>query len=92
MEEHHSHFRMYEIIPELVPGAQPKHSNLSEWIYQAWIFLTHSLTKSHEPCIWQTRDRDGEIWWNAHDPMSGRSLVCTTEEEVQIWLEQLPYA
>jgi hypothetical protein len=68
MEEHHNHFRMHEIIPELASGAQPKHSNLSEWIYRSWAFLTHSFTKSHEP------------------------LVCTTKEEVQIWLDRLPYA
>jgi hypothetical protein len=92
MEEHHNHFRRYEIIPELVPGAQPKHSNLSEWIYRFWAFLTHSFTKSHEPHVWQTSDRHGEIWWNAHDPVSGQSLVCTTEAEVRIWLDRLPYA
>lgn len=89
MEERRIHFTRYETMPHLVPEIQPQHSKLSEWLHKCWTSLLQFFTQEKEPRVWQTSDHTGQIWWHAHDPISGRSLVCTTTEEVQIWLDQL---
>ncbi|WP_143467513.1 hypothetical protein [Leptolyngbya ohadii] len=70
-------------------NAQPS-KLVSRW-NQVWQSLSHHLMKDNEPQVWQRRDRYGNVWWVAYDPASGRSLLCSTEQEVRIWLEQTRY-
>ncbi len=56
-----------------------------------WRFIRQSIAVNQEPQVWQRRDRDGNFGWYAYDPISQRSLHCATEDEVRLWLDQLPY-
>lgn len=72
-------------------AASPKFnlSSVVSWLQNLCNNYVYHLANSEEPQVWQKRDRHGEIGWRAYDPVSGRSLVCSSEKEVRIWLEQL---
>lgn len=53
------------------------------------LFIT--LTKEPELRVWQTRDRRGQISWNAYDPKSGQSVRLASEAEMKMWIEQRYY-
>ncbi|WOB43691.1 hypothetical protein HNI00_11400 [Thermoleptolyngbya oregonensis NK1-22] len=40
-----------------------------------------------EPRVWFERDRNGESWWCAHDPVTGDRVRCHTGTELRAWLE-----
>lgn len=44
-----------------------------------------------EPQISQIADREGHLWWQAYDPLTGQTTYLDSEEEVQIWLEERLY-
>ena len=73
-------------------AAQPP----SVWA-QLWELLTRPIGKlrspSHpsEPRIQQIQDREGHTWWQAYDPISGQMTYLSSEQEVQIWLEERLY-
>lgn len=46
------------------------------------------LMADAEPRVWHTCDAEGNLWWHAHDSVTGRSLHNASEAEVRIWLEQ----
>ncbi|MGV0027469.1 hypothetical protein [Phormidesmis priestleyi] len=56
-----------------------------------WRSVCQSIAANQEPQVWQRRDRDGNFGWYAYDPISQRSLHYATEDEVRLWLDQLPY-
>lgn len=91
MRTHYHLNREYEIIPEFSPRAQAKHIQLA-WVERFYKALVHYLIDRGEPRIWQESDSTGKTWWRAYDPTSQQSLVCASEDEVRLWLEQLPYA
>ncbi len=49
------------------------------------------LTATTEPQIWPTQTRDGQVQWNAYDPMTHQSLEFVTEDDLRIWLENRHY-
>lgn len=61
--------------------------NLFDHLRMMWESWQKSLSTNDEPQIWQTRDRNGNVLWNAYDPISDRSLYYASEAEVRIWLE-----
>ncbi|RMF62899.1 MAG: hypothetical protein D6742_19050 [Cyanobacteria bacterium J069] len=60
-----------------------------------WTGLWHSLLSyllsqigdPSEPRVWFERDRNGESWWCAHDPITGDRIRCHTGTELRVWLE-----
>ncbi len=60
---------------------------LFDYLRIMWTSWQKRLSMSNEPRIWQTRDRNGNVLWNAYDPVSDRSLYYASEAEVRIWLE-----
>ncbi|WNZ25808.1 hypothetical protein HJG54_25205 [Leptolyngbya sp. NK1-12] len=47
-----------------------------------------STPASNEPQIWQKRDRFGQVYWQAYDPIRDRFARFSSEQEVRQWLEQ----
>ncbi len=80
-------YKKLELIPDSV--AQPKRglSGVAEWFANVWQAIGIS-EKSNEPDIWQTRDRYGNVWWHAYDPVTGQTSYLSSEEEVLMWLDQ----
>jgi hypothetical protein len=76
------------IVPNETP--QQKQSNAS-WLSCAWQYLMHHLLNGHEPRVWQKRNTAGEVFYRAYDPYTGRSAYLTSDIDLRIWLEQLPY-
>lgn len=78
---------------ELQPVGSTKNlfSKLAARLNQMWESLCCDLMREREPQISKRRDRFGNIWWTAHDPASGRSYMCSDEQDVRIWLEQIRY-
>lgn len=83
--------RQYEVAPKTVNGANARPSKVVDFFQAILQAILDVAVKDNEPKILQIRDRHGQIWWRAYDPKSRRSLVCTTEDEVRLWLDQLPY-
>lgn len=50
--------------------------------------LIRWLSTSREPEVCQVSDQNGQVWWYAHDPVTGQMAYLETEEEVQVWLEE----
>lgn len=71
--------------------ANAQASKLIFWLNQIWRSLLQQLLKGNEPQVRQARDRSGKIRWRVYDPVSGRSHVCLSEQEVRMWLEEVLY-
>lgn len=74
-----------------------EHASRSSGIWRSlWAALNRPLfaqgvTAISEPEIRQVADHQGQVWWCAYDPRTGRRTYLESEEEVQIWLEQRFY-
>ncbi|MCU0569042.1 MAG: hypothetical protein MUF49_20880 [Oculatellaceae cyanobacterium Prado106] len=85
------HRRESAIAPPSFRNENAQPSGLIARWKQMWQFLTDYLFKGDELQVWQKCDRHGNTWWEAYDPVSGRSLSYATEQEVRMWLEQVRY-
>lgn len=65
-----------------------KQSKVFSLCNRIWQYLVNSLTRAQEPQIWQSYDRQGNLWWHGYDPMTGRSICRDSEAEMRIWLEE----
>lgn len=65
-----------------------KQSQVFSLCNRAWQYLVNSLTRAQEPQIWQSYDRQGNLWWHGYDPITGRSICRDSETEMRIWLEE----
>jgi len=54
-------------------------------------FLVRHLFVSPDVQIWCTYDDQRNIWWNAYDPVSRRSIYRLSEEQMLVWVEQRYY-
>lgn len=57
-----------------------------------WQFLVRHLRELPELRVWHTCDDEGNIWWNAYDPTTNRSIYSITEEQMRVWIEQRYYS
>lgn len=53
-----------------------------------WQGFAKTLIGGNELQVWQTSDIDGYIHWRAHDPLTGESAICDSEDEMRAWIEQ----
>lgn len=89
--------RQYKIESQSEKRASIQPARLASHWHRIWQFLSHHLLRGNEPRVWQVRDpkwigfaaRSNNVRWRVYDPQSGRSFVCSSEQEVRIWLEQL---
>jgi hypothetical protein len=84
-------YRQYEVSSQLIENTQSTRSRISKWLSNRWKAFLYTLSASHEPRVWQERDRTGQIWWRGYDSYTGQMVYCSTEAEMRAWLEQLPY-
>jgi hypothetical protein len=56
-----------------------------------WSFLLKTFAPTAEPQIYQKRDRSGNTYFKVYDPVTHRSNVFKTEQEVRVWLDQRHY-
>lgn len=70
---------------------QPYPSLLVALYHRFWQGMTQLLIGSAEPYVWQVRDRCGEQCWHVYDPVTNRSGIFASEEEVRMWLEKRYY-
>jgi hypothetical protein len=47
------------------------------------------LRESQELQVWQKVDRNGNIYWRAYDPITGKSFTSGSESDIRAWIEQL---
>ncbi len=66
-------------------------SRLASWFSNGWNSLIHHFTRVNEPRVQPKRTATGEVFYHAYDPYSGRSAYLTSDTDLRIWLEQLPY-
>ncbi len=65
--------------------------------HQIWQLLTQPIERPRlqmslpEPQITQICDRQGQVWWQVYDPLTGQTKYLDSETEVRIWLEEHPY-
>ncbi len=63
------------------------HSKLTTFLRN----LCAALLKSNELQVHQHRDRKGNTWWRAFDPVTDESVSFGSEAEMRSWIEQRYY-
>lgn len=69
--------------PHLLNQGTPILEAIQHW----WGSLTHAIASASSLTVQQMWDEQGNLWWYAHDPISGMSLYAETEAEVVTWIE-----
>ena len=68
------------------------HAWLTASVWQTyWQQMVNAFRRSNEPRVWQRVDRLGNVYWQAYDPVTGRSTASASEAELRAWIEQLYY-
>ncbi|MBW4693763.1 MAG: hypothetical protein KME27_18615 [Lyngbya sp. HA4199-MV5] len=65
---------------------------------QRWQWLIKTIAhanplhvwRPNELHVWQCTDRDGRLYWQAYDPITGRS-TSGSEADIRAWIEHLHY-
>lgn len=88
-------YKQLELIPdamwEAVLAEAKQHSKSQGWLNLVWAFLVDCLIENAEPRIREKRDRYEYIYWEAYDPMTGKTHYFASKAEVLSWLEQRYY-
>ncbi len=58
------------------------------WVKNLWQQMTQSINDATALQVWQSDDQQGNRWWFAYDPTTGRSTCTDSESEMRIWIEQ----
>jgi hypothetical protein len=64
---------------------------LSHALKHAWDDVVQLMTSSNDVKVWKTRDRHGNEYWNAYDPITDAARQFSSEAEVRVWLEDRYY-
>jgi len=46
---------------------------------------------AYAPRVYPRRDQYGNVWWDIHNPLTGKTTCVSTEEEVRLCLENRTY-
>jgi hypothetical protein len=76
--------------PQHTASADAKETLLA-WLERAARAFMQRLVVDAEPRVWYTCDGEGNLWWHAYDPITGRSLYDVSEAEIRVWIEQRHY-
>ncbi|WP_445633531.1 hypothetical protein NSTC745_05199 [Nostoc sp. DSM 114161] len=66
--------------------------NFNFWksLHNIWEkFIKQLLADPNELQVTQKVDRYGNIYWQAYDPVTGKSFASGSEVELSMWIEQL---
>jgi len=61
---------------------------LVQAIHQVWHCLDQFFAHHRELDVRLVHDRQHQIWWQAYDPNTGRTICTDSEQEMRIWIEQ----
>ncbi len=75
-------------LPAQTPKASFSLIAIAKTIWQHFIYVVSS---HNELQVWQKTDRYGNTYWQAYDPVTGRSTSLGSEDEMRIWIEQRYY-
>jgi hypothetical protein len=70
---------------------KPNKPSLGGKLNDIWQAVLAYLATSTEPHVWKTQDATGHAQWKAYDPVTKHSAECSSEEEMQVWLEERHY-
>ena len=70
--------------PEAKSGILAKLDGIWQWLQEVFV-------GGSELRIWQAYDRNGNNWWHAYDPLTGRHASVESEAEMRAWIEQHYY-
>lgn len=48
-------------------------------------------TNAYAPRVYPRRDQYGNMWWDIHNPLTGKTTCVSTEEEARLCLERGTY-
>ncbi len=66
------------------------HARFGKFMYSIWQnFISQILADPNELQVTQKVDRHGNIYWQAYDPVTGKSFASGSEVDVSMWIEQL---
>ena len=66
------------------------HSNFWKFLHLIWEnFVKKLLADPNELQVLQKVDCYGNIYWQAYDPVTGKSFASGSETDVCMWIEQL---
>ncbi|WOD37831.1 hypothetical protein [Nodosilinea sp. E11] len=82
----HRQRQRLEVLVQPVQGA----TTLAQTLKQLGDKTVRFFTGQTEPRIWQ-RNRQGQLTWFAHDPMTNRTRQFSSEQDVRLWLEKRYY-
>ncbi|WP_337886281.1 hypothetical protein [Fischerella thermalis] len=54
-----------------------------------WQTIVNYLASNQELKVWQKMDRHGNIYWQAYDPVTGKSFMSGSEYDMRAWIEQI---
>ncbi|MDM9379185.1 hypothetical protein QUB80_00485 [Chlorogloeopsis sp. ULAP01] len=54
-----------------------------------WQKIVNLLQKHQELQVYQKNDHKGNTYWQAYDPLTGKSFTSGSESDVRAWIEQL---
>lgn len=71
-------------LPARVRAARP---SLLATCQQLWSDLKTAIVESTQLSVDRWVTDAGEVWWQAHDPQTGKALYTDSEAEVVQWIE-----
>ena len=74
--------------PSTSKNGLKKEDRLQKLIQQILVWMKAILFSSSEIQVWCTYDAQGNLLWNAYDPIT-RQITCNVSEtEIRAWIEQ----
>ncbi|MDZ8052219.1 MAG: hypothetical protein RMX68_030265 [Aulosira sp. ZfuVER01] len=64
-------------------------TSVCQALHGFWKNAIQTLLASDELEVIQKVDRHGNIYWQAYDPVTGKSFSSGSEVDVSMWIEQL---
>jgi hypothetical protein len=63
----------------------------SNWIHRLWQRFVEAFSGKTELQVWQRTRADGQLYWQAYDPVSGEFVIRGSEDEMRDWIETRYY-
>jgi hypothetical protein len=81
-----SQLKQLSEISQINRQTMPK--RILELWHTACRFASWLLIDPTQPLIHEKRDRHGRLYWKVYDPRTGHSIICDSEQEVCVWIEE----
>lgn len=77
----------YQRLELIVPPKLEESGTIKVKLKRIWQ-LVRTTSRDSEPRVWYSRDRMGNTWWSALDPVTGRTINQVSESEMRSWIER----